>query len=142
MVVTSALIRQTALRQLAHLAVGPRASTLVVELGYLLVRPPDEGGQIAATEACARTTAPTRVAPTADRPGPRRPAAVMDLSHRAGSSSISSASVRSAPPVSVWVGAQHRWVVVAWLAGYPRRQASRAFCHSSMMTARRAVACS
>src|SRR3712207_4989843 len=45
MVSTSALIPPTALRQLAHLAVGPRTSTLVVELGYLLVRTPDEGGQ-------------------------------------------------------------------------------------------------
>src|SRR5918994_2873330 len=60
MVSTSAPPRPTALRQLAHLAVGPRTATLVVELGYLLVRTPDEGGQIAATQACARTTAPTR----------------------------------------------------------------------------------
>ena len=52
MVVTSALIRQTALRQLAHLAVGPRASTLVVELGYLLIRTPDEGGQVSQVGAC------------------------------------------------------------------------------------------
>jgi hypothetical protein len=56
-----------------------------------------------------------------------------------GASSISSASVRPAPPVSVWVGTKRRRVV---LAGYSRRQASRPFCHSSMMAARRAVACS
>ena len=52
MVSTSALIRPTALRQLAHLAVDLRTSTLVVKLGHLVVRAPDEGGQIAATEAC------------------------------------------------------------------------------------------
>ena len=52
MVFTSALIRPTALLQLAHLAVGQPASALASELGHLTIGTPDEGGQISATEAC------------------------------------------------------------------------------------------
>ena len=52
MVFTSALIRPTALRRLAHLAVGQRTSAPAVEPGHLAVGTPDEGGQISATEAC------------------------------------------------------------------------------------------
>ena len=44
MVVTSALIRPTALLQLAHLAVGPRTSAPAIEPGHLAIGTPDEGG--------------------------------------------------------------------------------------------------
>src|SRR5688500_5135456 len=52
LVITSAPLRPTALRQLAHLTVGQRTSTPAVEPGHLAVRAPDDRGQVSAAEAC------------------------------------------------------------------------------------------
>ena len=102
MVFTSAPLRPIALRQLAHLTVGPRGSAPGSELGHLAVQAPDDHGQISATWTCLLTTRSDT-----DRPHPPTGPGLVALLRQGtrciarGSSTISSASGRPTP-VSVW----------------------------------------
>ena len=129
-----------ALLQLTQLTVGQPTSAPTVELDHLAVGTPDEGGQVSASRGMSPTPPnPTRAAPNRRPAGAWSPCCVGELVPRRGVvEHLQRVRETDAAGVGV-VGNERRRVV---LAGYPRRRAPRAFCHSSMMTARRAMACS